>query len=87
MIGCSRPDLLAVHAVEDVGMNAIPRALARVLSVRLDLPVATGIVQINRLGHTGAGGYHRLAFPAVFDGDVNPADYVLVDDFVAQGGR
>jgi hypothetical protein len=86
LIGHTRPHLLAVHAVEDVGMNAIPRALARVLSVRLDLPVATGIVQMNRVGHTGAGGYHRLAFPAVFEGDVNPVDYVLVDDFVGQGG-
>jgi hypothetical protein len=86
LIGHSKPDLLAVHAVEDVGMNAIPRALARVLSVRLDLPVATGIVQINRVGHTGAGGYHRLAFPPVFDGEVNPVDYFLVDDFIGQGG-
>ena len=86
LIGNSKPYLLAVHAVEDVGMNAIPRAFARALALLLDLPLATGIVQINRVTHTGAGGYHRLAFPAVFDGEIEPVDYFMVDDFVGQGG-
>jgi len=86
LVGHSRPHLLAVHAVETVGMNAIPRAFARALSPLLDLPVASGIVQINRVTHTGAGGYHRLAFPPVFDGNVTAGDYLLVDDFVGQGG-
>lgn len=86
MIGVSRPYLLAVHAVETAGMNAIPRAFARSLSKVLDLPVASGIIQINRVSHTGADGYHRLSSPPVFDGQVEKAEYLLVDDFVGQGG-
>ena len=86
LIGNARPHLLAVHAVEEAGMNAIPRTFARALSLRLDLPLKSGIIQLNRVGHTGATGYHRLAFPPVFDGAVDPVDYLLVDDFVGQGG-
>lgn len=82
----SRPYLLAVHAVETAGMNAIPRAFARALSGMIKLPLASGIIQINRVTHTGATGYHRLAFPPVFDGKVEPSEYVLVDDFIGQGG-
>jgi hypothetical protein len=85
-IGDSRPHLLAVHAVETAGMNAIPRAFARSLSKELGLPVASGIIQVNRVLHTGAGGYHRLSFPPVFEGEVEPGEYVLVDDFIGQGG-
>jgi len=86
VIGNSKPWLLAIHAVEDVGMNAIPRALARRLSRRLDAPIAEGIIQINRVLHTGADGYHRLSFPPVFDGKVEHDKYLVVDDFIGQGG-
>jgi hypoxanthine-guanine phosphoribosyltransferase len=86
VLGAGRPRLLAVHAVEAAGMNAIPRVFARRLAQRFDLQLETGIVQINRVTHTKADGYHRLALPAVFDGVVKTADYVLVDDFVGQGG-
>lgn len=82
----SRPFLLPVHALETEGMNVIPRVFARILSRLLDLPVFGGVIQINRVSHTGANGYHRLAFPAIFDGEVAPTDYLLVDDFVGQGG-
>lgn len=41
---------------------------------------------MNRVFHTGADGFHRLAFPPVFEGKVEPLEYVLVDDFVGQGG-
>jgi len=85
-IGASQPYLLAVHAVESAGMNAIPRAFARSLSKTLGLPIASGIIQVNRVLHTGAGGYHRLSFPPVFEGEVEPAEYALVDDFIGQGG-
>ncbi len=81
-----RPHLLAVHALETEGMNAIPRVFARILATLLDLPVASGIIQINRVTHTGASGYHRLAFPALFGGKVTEAEYFLVDDFIGQGG-
>lgn len=86
LLGRGRPRLLAVHAVETAGMNAIPRVLARHLALQFDLPLESGIVQLNRVTHTKADGYHRLAFPAVFDGPLKAADYVLVDDFVGQGG-
>jgi hypoxanthine-guanine phosphoribosyltransferase len=81
-----QPYLLPVHAVEEIGMNAIPRAFARTLAIRLDLPLRSGVIQMNRVSHTGAGGYHRLAFPPVFEGDVEALEYVVVDDFVGQGG-
>jgi hypothetical protein len=68
-------------------MNAIPRAFARSLSKALGLPVASGIIQVNRVLRTGADGYHRLASPPVFDGQVETAEYLLVDDFVGQGGK
>lgn len=68
LIGSSRPFLLPVHAVETEGMNIIPRVFARAISQMLNLPMFFGVVQINRVTHTGASGYHRLAFPAVFGG-------------------
>lgn len=86
IIGTAKPCLLAVHALETEGMNAIPRVLAQVLSVKLTLPVAEDIIQINRVTHTGADGYHRLAFPALFGGEVRVSEYLLVDDFIGQGG-
>lgn len=85
---CSSPtaSLLAVHAVEAEGMNAIPRVLARELSKQIDRPVLSGIIQSNRVAHTGASGYHRLAFPAVFEGTLRGENVFLVDDFIGQGG-
>ena len=86
LIGASHPFLLPVHAVEAQGMNVIPRVFARALSKLLAVPVFSSVIQTNRVSHTGASGYHRLAFPAVFDGELLPADYLLVDDFIGQGG-
>jgi hypoxanthine phosphoribosyltransferase len=67
-------------------MNVIPRVFARVLSKALDLTSANNIIQINRVSHTGADGYHRLAFPPLFGGEVKKQEYFLVDDFIGQGG-
>jgi len=86
MVGTRRPRLLAVHALETSGMNAIPRVFARQLAQKYDLILESGIVQINRVTHTKADGYHRLALPAVFDGILRAGDYLLIDDFVGQGG-
>jgi hypothetical protein len=86
LIGTSMPTLVPVHALETEGMNAIPRVLARVLAQTLNLPIRRDVVQINRVAHTGADGYSRLAFPALFGGEVAPSLFLLVDDFVAQGG-
>ena len=81
-----KPFLVAVHAQEIQGANVIPRVFAQILAKTIDLPLATGVVQINRVSHTGADGYHRLAFPALYDGNVAPGEYFLVDDFIGQGG-
>jgi hypothetical protein len=86
MLQSAKPHLLAVQALETEGVNLIPEALAMGLSRMLSLPIATGIIQSNRVTHTGASGYHRLAFPALFEGVVNGPTYFLIDDFIGQGG-
>lgn len=81
------PLLASAHAFEKTGVNAIPEALADELGERTGFPVDGSIVQINVVGHTGANGFSRLAKQALFDGDVvEGADYLLVDDFIGQGG-
>lgn len=83
----AKPILVSAHAYESEGVNAIPEALADALADRLDWPTESSIVQINVVGHTGADGFTRLARQAAFDGEVTPgAAYLLVDDFVGQGG-
>jgi indole-3-glycerol phosphate synthase len=87
LAGNDRPMLVAVHAEEEFGKNAIPEALADVLGVRLGLDVEETIVQANVVNHTGADGFSRLARQAVFAGDVKRHQlFVMVDDFVGQGG-
>ena len=86
IIGREQVRLLPVHALEADGLNVIPRVMAQIIGRMLALPIETGILQINRVRHTGASGYHRLASPALFDGDVKPEKYLLVDDFIGQGG-
>ena len=82
-----RPRLVSAHAYERNGFNAIPAALARLLGERLGIPFDTSVVQTNVVGHTGAGGYGRLARQAAFGGKVERGrEYVMVDDFIGQGG-
>jgi len=79
--------LASAHAYERDGYNAIPAALARLISERVGMPFDTNIVQTNIVGHTGADGYGRLARQAAFDGEVvSGCTYVVVDDFIGQGG-
>lgn len=79
--------LLPVVAMEEAGVNRIPAVMAAILGYRLGLPVSWSVVQMNTVGHTGASGWQRLARPALFEGDVQcAAEYLLVDDFVGQGG-
>jgi hypothetical protein len=81
------PVLVPVHALESTGVNAIPLALAEEVARQLGWQVSLSVVQKNLVGHTGASGFARLARQAVFAGDVEPdRDYVLVDDFIGQGG-
>jgi len=82
-----RPILVSAHAIEGAGVNAIPEVLADVLAQQLDWRIDSGIVQTNIVAHTGANGFSRLARQAMFDGPVVAGDeYILVDDFVGQGG-
>ena len=60
-VEADRPVLVSAHAYEREGVNAIPAALARLLSQCLSVPFDTNVVQTNIVGHTGAGGYGRLA--------------------------
>ena len=86
-LAASNALIASVHAYEAEGINRIPAVLAEVIAERLGLQAEESVVQTNRSGHTGAGGYHRLAHPALFDGEVEQdRNYFLVDDFVGQGG-
>ena len=81
------PTLVSANAYERGGLNAIPAALAKLLSERLAFPFRTSVVQTNIVSHTGADGYGRLARQARFDGDVDKdCEYAMVDDFIGQGG-
>ena len=79
--------LVPVHALEGQGFNRIPAAFAELLGERLHLEVETGIIQVNVVNHTGATGWQRMASPPLFEGRGKIGQkYVLVDDFVGQGG-
>lgn len=79
--------LLPVHALEHQGFNRIPAALAELLSEAVSTPIETSIIQVNVVNHTGASGWHRMSSPPLFDGAVDQdCPYVLVDDFIGQGG-
>ena len=68
-------------------VNKIPLAMAEVLADRLGLDVDLGIVQRDKVGRTGAGSDHRLAFNPSFEGDVKAGqDYLVVDDTLTMGG-
>ena len=86
-IGERKPLVLPVLAVEARGNNKIPLAMAEMLADRLGLDVELGIVQREKVGRTGAGSDHRLAFNPSFQGDVKVGqDYLVVDDTLTMGG-
>lgn len=60
-IGPAKVIVAAVQALEESGENVIPTALGGVIAKRFALELDGEIVQINRVGRTGAGGYYRLA--------------------------
>lgn len=85
-IGNDEAVFLPVHALETEGVNVIPRVLANLLGQFFKRPVLSGVIQTNRVSHTGASGYARLAAPAIFAGEILSTSYYLVDDFIGQGG-
>ena len=83
----SLPIVASVHAQERDGINEIPEALAVRIADRLGLKSDASLVQTNVVNHTGADGFGRLARQALFAGEVvEGADYLIVDDFIGQGG-
>lgn len=88
VVGFRSAVLLPVVADETLGFNAIPDAMAQVLSRELGLEAVAGeVVQTNKVGHTRAPTFQRIVTPATFGGRVrSDADYVLVDDHVGLGG-
>lgn len=79
--------LVSAHALERDGVNAIPEAMAEVLAPCLNWNVEHQVVQTNIVSHTKADGFSRLAKQAAFEGDVESGhNYLLVDDFIGQGG-
>ena len=83
----SKPLVLPVLAVETAGNNKIPLAMAKVLARRLNLQVESSIVQSERVGRTGTGADHRLAFNPSFEGEVKTDQaYLIIDDTLLMGG-
>jgi hypothetical protein len=86
-IGEGAISLVSAHALEREGVNAIPEAMAEVLGNRLGWDVEHQVVQTNIVSHTKADGFSRLAKQAEFEGNIEAGQkYVLVDDFIGQGG-
>ena len=83
--------LVPVFAEEAYGVNRIPMVMAEALESslrgRASARAAADIVQANRAGHTGASGWTRISHPPLFDGHIEEgAPYIIVDDFIGQGG-
>jgi len=85
-MGVERYRIIPIHALEADGVNEIPAALANWLAIELGVTINDDVVQINTVGHTGSDGFHRLAHQAAFTGEVRAERYLIVDDFVGQGG-
>ncbi len=82
------PDAIVVapHAEESSGRNALPETFAKALG-RAGFSVDRNIVQINRPQRTKKGHELRLAMRPEFGGKVEKGrEYILLDDAVGQGG-
>jgi hypothetical protein len=87
LAGGACPVLASVHAQKRDGLNVLPDVLAQGLQQLLGWEVDAGLVQANIVDHVGDFGFAHLARQPVFDGPVEPGRaYVLVDDFIRQGG-
>ena len=78
--------VLAPHAMEAVGRNAIPRALAEVFG-DAGFEVNTDVVQTNEPHRTQKDSPLRLALRPEFAGKIESGrEYILLDDAIGQGG-
>ena len=87
IIAGRQPVVVGVHGEEATGRNAIPAAYVVGIADALGLRLERGIVQANRPRRTGSDAWHRLVAEVTFSGRVKRgADYLIVDDVIAQGG-
>lgn len=83
----SKLEIIPIDAIESAGNNKIPLAIAKIVSDYLGgVQINTDIKQANKVGRTGAGINHRLAFMPMFDGYVRDKQYFIVDDTLRVGG-
>lgn len=79
--------MVAPHAVEATGDNAIPEVFASFRAAASDAARDRDVVQRNTVFHTGADPMQRLIARSQFAGEVQRSgQYVLVDDVTTMGG-
>jgi hypothetical protein len=79
--------IVPVHAVEGKSTNRIPMLLAAYIAKQTGIESNYSIVKQTRTHNTGSNAWHRLAFRADFDGNVQPGRrHILIDDVFAYGG-
>ncbi len=79
--------VVAPHAVEAGGDNAIPEVFASMMTAACDARRDREIVQRNKVFHTGADPMQRLISRPQFTGAVERGEaYILVDDVTTMGG-
>lgn len=78
--------LVPVLAIEASGRNAIPLAMAKVISDYSHTAYSTDIIQDSKAFHTGAKAIDRLMHPVAFSGPVKQnAKYIIIDDVATSG--
>lgn len=81
------PVLVSPHAEGASGIDAIPEAMAWVISDLLKWPYEDRVVRGNKVSRANASGYERLQRQVIFRGAVVIGlNYLLVDSFVCHGG-
>ena len=79
--------VVAAHAEEEAGKNALPRAIAEVYGYIGGFDINTKITQTNIPARTKKDSVLRLVLRPEFEGDIeNGRGYILVDDAAGQGG-
>jgi hypothetical protein len=83
-------NIAPITAIEKVGVNEIPHAMAWILSSYSFqdkfLNVDTSVKQTNKVFHTGASAIDRFLSPPIFEGKIFEGEYYyLVDDVVTTG--
>lgn len=87
MLANRAASIVAAHAVEQAGRNAIPGALATYVAAATGVVFDIAVVQANRPFRTQASAVERIGRRVQFDGPIRSGmAYVLIDDHVTLGG-